>query len=80
MADAVKTVTPASGTWGCHDTDHAKGSTRCTASRWPRSTGRPRCRLRAAMGIGPNIRTRDALPIFCELPADQSEWTPDDQA
>jgi broad specificity phosphatase PhoE len=37
--------------------------------------------LRAAMGIEPNIRTQNAVPIFCEPPpADQSVWALDYQA
>jgi broad specificity phosphatase PhoE len=36
--------------------------------------------LRAAMGIEPNIRTQNAVPIFCEPPPpDQSVWTLDYQ-
>ena len=37
--------------------------------------------LRAAMGIEPNIRTQNAVPIFCEPPPrDQSVWALDYQA
>jgi broad specificity phosphatase PhoE len=37
--------------------------------------------LRAAMGIEPNIRTQNAVPIFCEPPPPgQSVWTLDYQA
>jgi broad specificity phosphatase PhoE len=36
--------------------------------------------LRAAMGIEPNIRTQNAVPIFCEPPPpDQSVWALDYQ-
>jgi len=32
--------------------------------------------LRAAMGIEPNMRTQNAMPIFCEPPTDGgSVWT-----
>jgi probable phosphoglycerate mutase len=37
--------------------------------------------LRAAMGIEPNIRTQNAVPIFCEPPGPgESSWTLDYQA
>ena len=37
--------------------------------------------LRAAMGIEPNMRTQNAVPIFCEPPPpDKSVWTLDYQA
>jgi probable phosphoglycerate mutase len=36
--------------------------------------------VRKAMGIEPNIRTQNAVPIFCEPPPDGSAWTLDYQA
>ncbi len=61
-----------------------------TAARWLRPTARPQQppavlvvahgalfrSLRAAMGIEPNMRTQNAVPIFCEPPAPaQPVWT-----